>query len=87
MGISKLEISKRLGIPEWRLRVVFNPSHYQVRSAREKTADRVAASWRTDPPADVLEERNRAYSKMSAGARLLGDPPPGRSALDRMNGG
>jgi hypothetical protein len=37
-------------------------------------------------PACVLEERERALSApMSLSAQLCGDPPPGRSALDKMS--
>lgn len=37
------------------------------------------------PPAHVIAERDRAlYAPRSITAELLGDPPPGRSALDRM---
>lgn len=41
---------------------------------------------RHGPPDTVLAERDRNYAamdRMSLGARLMGDPPPGRSALDR----
>lgn len=43
------------------------------------------------PPADknvprcVLDERDRAFAEpLTLSATLLGDPPPGRSALDQM---
>ena len=38
-------------------------------------------------PPEVIEERERAYGADSTIHRaLLGDPPPGRSALDRKGG-
>jgi hypothetical protein len=41
-----------------------------------------------DPPPEVVAERDRAYGR---GARpysdLMGDPPPGRSALERRTSG
>jgi len=40
---------------------------------------------RNCPPAHVLEERNRAYAgDVSLTAAWMGDPLPGRSALERM---
>lgn len=40
-------------------------------------------------PAEVMEERDRAYGSdvTTIHRTLLGDPPPGRSALDRLKGG
>jgi hypothetical protein len=35
------------------------------------------------PDPAVLAERNRAFENYTAAAALMGDPPPGRSALDR----
>lgn len=38
------------------------------------------------PPAHVIAERDRAlYGPRSLTSVLLGDPPPGRSALDQRN--
>lgn len=42
---------------------------------------------RTVPPADVLAERARALSQpRTITAAVFGDPPPGRSALDKRQG-
>lgn len=61
----------------------------------ERTADRIAAGGGryvayVDPyaqmvPPAVAAERDRAFAlPLNLSARLLGDPLPGRSALDRM---
>lgn len=65
----------------------------QIRSAQRASAVLCAGGGRDIPyvppseiaPPVVLQERDRAFARpLTLSAALLGDPPPGRSALDRM---
>lgn len=92
-GMSKLQIAKYLNMKETSLREVYDKS-YRDRSQRRDTARRIRKRTNNyvlisaQPPEEVINERNNAYSaQVGIGALLFGDPRPGRSALDRRNGG
>ena len=94
-------VGKIMGIPERALLREFSPAvykreierHKMRRRADNKTALGVRPPEGARPvrvliPDEVLSERNAAYSRpLPLVYQLLGDPRPGRSALDRRNGG
>ena len=60
---------------------------YPIR-ARSRSAENVHHVSSMDPPPHVAEEARRAYAQWrSITAEFCGDPPPGRSALDRLRKG
>lgn len=88
-GLGERSIARRLGIGRYLVTKVINP-HHIVRKLRREAETRSHRKYRdqrvmsqSGPPPTVAEERNRAYSVPQ---NLMGDPPLGRSALERRLG-
>lgn len=77
-------VAKRMGIPSTRLRAHFEKGYRECKKQYNAT-QRMYIETATRPPDDVLAARDRYLSlqPISLTAALLGDPLPGRSALDR----
>jgi hypothetical protein len=89
-GMKKLHIARVLGVSESGLREIYDPTCRERRRQNDRNRRRTTCRYvlPLDVPEDVLNERDNAYSaQISVGALLFGDPRPGRSALDRRNGG
>lgn len=91
--ISWDDIASRLGTTRHRLRVVFEPDyigkkraywHEYRKNYQSAGAVRNIIGHSPTVPAECMEERERALAApMSLTALLMGDPAPGRSALDK----
>ena len=89
------KLSRIMGISEWYLTETLEPERIKLMKARnlefqrkwrlehKQTAGRAAPS-KIVPPPEVIDERNRAYfAEVPVSVTLMGDPLPGRSALDK----
>jgi len=82
------KIARIMGVRHVQLMRVFNSAGHAKRQRRDRNRTQGRDAERRVPlviPANVLEERERAYAPMSYSRELLGDPRPGRSALDKRS--
>lgn len=85
LGISWGKIGMRYGLTRTLLRNIIDPGYRLSRYAPYPNLRHNVS--RATPPADTLAERNRVLARpMTMTATLCGDPPPGRSALDKKRG-
>jgi hypothetical protein len=82
------KMAKMMGVRHCQLMRVFNPAGYKKRQFRDRHRATARNADRTIPlviPTRVIEERDRALAPMCPMRELLGDPRPGRSALDKRS--
>lgn len=81
-------MAKIMGVREIQLTRIFLPHQVESRKNRDRFRTPPRNSDRTTPirpPQYVLDERDRAFEPMPPSRELLGDPRPGRSALDKRS--
>lgn len=93
-GISLIAVAETLGYSRECLRLALNPASREARNAYRRGRVRKSrrAAGKPEPryvtparcPPEVIAERDIALSQQtSLTALVFGDPPPGRSALDK----
>lgn len=79
-GLTYDQIAARLGMPGKRVQMKFSNEGLKARRATG-----TVIPHHKEPSVETLAERQRAYdAARSLTATLCGDPPAGRSALDKM---
>lgn len=86
-GMSQLAIAKKLGVHKNTVRAAADPEYAEQRNASRRVERSVSQLMRVEPAVINPVKAEFIHDTRSFTGRALGDPLPGRSALDQKRAG